>query len=473
VRPVLLDHKENRVTKGQPVLLGQQVPLATLAKPVQRALKGRQGPQALLVQRGLRVLKVSKENREKRDQRAPKAIRDRRGTKGRLVQLAQQDKPALPVRRVQRDRLGLPDLLVPLGHKELLVQPARKGMPSGAQGPTGPTGLLGDTLAHAVLIDSGGYFKIGSGTKDVDLDGIQIDDAELVGQENGVDQVRLGTDGRLMAGGGDVWLDEDGLTLRASTARDDPRRQVKWDTDSQINAILESVAASDSEDNYIFVQTEWVSNGAGGYYNNTIQITAGNLDGEYLPYSVGRVWIYGFQDPGTFDQGMVLIAPYLEIQGPVDIKNNSIIASEALGCQVYRSTTQSINSDTWDNPISYDTEIEDTDGCWSSGNPTRLVSGHDGCYVVSASFVLETSNLDDKRVYAGIRKNGTHFVAQDMARSDAGAGSVPRTITRVVKLEAGEYVEICVYHDVGIAKNIRAANASSLCNNSVSFYRLP
>lgn len=85
--------------------------------------------------------------------------------------------------------------------------------PQGEQGPTGPTGLLGDTLAHAVLIDTGGYFKIGSGTKDSDLNGIQIDSEELVGQAGGVDQVRIGTDGKLVAGAGEVTLDSNGVTI--------------------------------------------------------------------------------------------------------------------------------------------------------------------------------------------------------------------------------------------------------------------
>ena len=53
--------------------------------------------------------------------------------------------------------------------------------------------------------------KIGSGEKDVDLTGIQIDDTEIVGQNNGVDQVVIGADGKLKAGAGKVLLDNYGL----------------------------------------------------------------------------------------------------------------------------------------------------------------------------------------------------------------------------------------------------------------------
>jgi hypothetical protein len=85
--------------------------------------------------------------------------------------------------------------------------------PTGPQGDQGAQGLLGDVLAHAVSIASGGYFKIGSGTKDTTLNGIQIDDTEIVGQADGVDQVVIGTDGKLTAGQGDVVLDENGISL--------------------------------------------------------------------------------------------------------------------------------------------------------------------------------------------------------------------------------------------------------------------
>jgi len=89
--------------------------------------------------------------------------------------------------------------------------------PEGEQGPQGAQGLLGDALAHAVTIDSGGYFKIGSGTKDDDLDGIQIDSTEIVGQDDGDDQFYIGTDGKIYAGGGDVVIDENGISINAGT----------------------------------------------------------------------------------------------------------------------------------------------------------------------------------------------------------------------------------------------------------------
>jgi hypothetical protein len=64
-----------------------------------------------------------------------------------------------------------------------------------------------------------GVIKMGSGTKDSDLDGFQLDADELVGQENGVDQVSLrASDGRIVAGGGAVVLDSGGIHATSGNA---------------------------------------------------------------------------------------------------------------------------------------------------------------------------------------------------------------------------------------------------------------
>jgi hypothetical protein len=74
--------------------------------------------------------------------------------------------------------------------------------------------------------------KIGSGEKDVDLTGIQIDDTEIVGQEDGVDQVVIGIDGKLKAGGGDIILGENGIILNAPSGSD------SYDSKKSINFMM-------------------------------------------------------------------------------------------------------------------------------------------------------------------------------------------------------------------------------------------
>lgn len=68
-------------------------------------------------------------------------------------------------------------------------------------------------------IIGGGYIVVGSGTKDSTLDGWHIGNTEIVGQENGVDQVVLSAaDGSIHAGANNVLLNEDGVNLQQDLA---------------------------------------------------------------------------------------------------------------------------------------------------------------------------------------------------------------------------------------------------------------
>jgi len=387
----------------------------------------------------------------------------------------------------------------------------------------------GGEISGGLTITSGGYIKAGTGTKDVDLDGIQIDSAELVGQSDGTDQIRIGADGKLVAGGGDVQIDENGIQLESRSSILSPPSidpaAVQWQRSGDLGATIYGWYNDIGGTSYLMLRglgfdgvryrgvidlkaQEWDENSQEFYANSWAQLvifspdTGATKDG-YVQIQADKFTANRQVNSNTTDievafNGTLEVAPYvgspflerltmLNVDGDgVEIGGSSggseygdlsihgsVLLSTTIGCQVYRSTTQSIDSGTWDDPISYDTEVENTDGCWSSGNPTRLTASRDGRYVVSASFVLSAGGTDDRRVYAAIRKNGSDFVAMDMARSDAQAASVPRTITTVVELEKDEYVEVCVLHDSGSAKNIDAASTSELYKNSVSFYRIP
>lgn len=76
----------------------------------------------------------------------------------------------------------------------------------------------GIIIQEASNFDGGGFLKVGLGTKDANLDGWQLDAGEIVGQLDGADQVVLNTSGQIVAGAGDVWLDADGVKIRANTS---------------------------------------------------------------------------------------------------------------------------------------------------------------------------------------------------------------------------------------------------------------
>lgn len=151
----------------------------------------------------------------------------------------------------------------------------------------------------------------------------------------------------------------------------------------------------------------------------------------------------------------------------------SVLDSTAIGCRVYRNTTQSLPNDTW-TTISYSHEVEDTDNCWSSDNPTRLIAQRAGTYIVSASIQISTTSRDQYRGYLGIVKNGhaTDFEYQDLHLFSAVESILFMTITGVVVMAEDDYIEIKARQATGSSRNIVAATSSALSANSVSFYRI-
>ena len=85
--------------------------------------------------------------------------------------------------------------------------------------------LIDGSLTAQMILAGSGFFQAGSGTKDADLTGFNIDASEIVGQNVGVDQVVIGADGKLYAGAGNVKLDEDGLTFTQGLS---DGSKIKW-----------------------------------------------------------------------------------------------------------------------------------------------------------------------------------------------------------------------------------------------------
>jgi hypothetical protein len=70
-------------------------------------------------------------------------------------------------------------------------------------------------------IINGGNIRVGTGTKDSTLNGWHIDSSEIVGQASGVDQVVLGTDGKIGFAGGNGVLDSAGIGISIPNSAQD------------------------------------------------------------------------------------------------------------------------------------------------------------------------------------------------------------------------------------------------------------
>lgn len=80
---------------------------------------------------------------------------------------------------------------------------------------TGLFGKVADDVRFALANTGVPFLKLGIGEKDVDLTGIQIDSNEMAGQENGIDQAVFSSDGKILAGRGDIVLDGEGIAIKS------------------------------------------------------------------------------------------------------------------------------------------------------------------------------------------------------------------------------------------------------------------
>ena len=138
------------------------------------------------------------------------------------------------------------------------------------------------------------------------------------------------------------------------------------------------------------------------------------------------------------------------------------------GCRVYRSTTQAITNNTI-TPISWDTEVHDTDACWAIGDPTKLYAEHAGYYMAGGQMTFAAAQLTAAgEVLIAVRADGTKYKAQQVLYIETKAQDVSLSVaTGMFWLAAGGYVEIVVRHITGVATiNLSlASDANQQFNN--------
>jgi hypothetical protein len=151
-----------------------------------------------------------------------------------------------------------------------------------------------------------------------------------------------------------------------------------------------------------------------------------------------------------------------EIWGAIEGRVVALIhKTEARGCRVYRSTTQSINTGTL-TALSFDTEVVDTDGCWAVGDPTRLYAQRDGYYAAGGCWeMVSTQNTVASRILVLVRVNGTTAVAIGDNHTIANKTAAVGCAVGMIWLSAGDYVEIMALHDEGGARVTVAATATN------------
>lgn len=119
----------------------------------------------------------------------------------------------------------------------------------------------------------------------------------------------------------------------------------------------------------------------------------------------------------------------------VTIATGTSGGGSSLAVQAYNSVDQNGGNGSY-TYLTFDTEIFNSGGMFSSGNPTRLTCTEAGLYLVNFVVDVEQSTYGSSFVF---RKNGTTFVA---AQNSAVVGASFTTIAALVKLSVSDYLEI-------------------------------
>lgn len=122
-------------------------------------------------------------------------------------------------------------------------------------------------------------------------------------------------------------------------------------------------------------------------------------------------------------------------------------------CCVSRSSALEIATAT-PTAITWDNEVRDDGGCWSSGDATKLVAPVAGWYAISSWVWWKANNAGGRRLY--ILANGTTTVGRSSTASSAAMNDITNHVSAVYYLAASEYVQIMADQNSGGGLDVQA-----------------
>ncbi|MDH7487522.1 MAG: hypothetical protein QHJ81_14760 [Anaerolineae bacterium] len=319
-------------------------------------------------------------------------------------------------------------------------------------------------IDDSLIIASGGYLKAGSGTKNVNLTGFQIDANEIVGQNNGVDQFYVSSaDGKAYFGGGDMHLDEHGIVMGVSTP--EANTFAHFVTSGEKALLLDASSTQKTNTNDIKLRKSASAirgekaTTADGEYLGTLRFAGVNNAQEFND----AVILLGIQDgtagdyvPGAFtirtSDGYTTHAERLRIsaEGIVTLWKQS-------QARAHLGTNQSIPSAT-DTLVALDTEDWDTHGEFSTGAYT-FTARKEGFYLACAGATFDAL-VSDKAYSAQIIKYDEYgTITEERAYSIMHASNTTHltvTVSDVFNLSPGESLKLVVWHNAGSSVTLTA-----------------
>jgi hypothetical protein len=147
---------------------------------------------------------------------------------------------------------------------------------------------------------------------------------------------------------------------------------------------------------------------------------------------------------------------YIEI---TNTGGSPLVTNAAYGAVVKRTTTQAVETAT-PTAISFDSEVRDDGGFYSSANPTRFTAIADGWYVFSSTCRWAGANSYGRRLYA--RLNGTTELSGTSVISDPDHNDPRQNVSGIYYLSENDYIEFMLDQNSGGTINIQANSYGSI-----------
>ena len=125
-------------------------------------------------------------------------------------------------------------------------------------------------------------------------------------------------------------------------------------------------------------------------------------------------------------------------------------SNAALGCRVLRGTSQALGNGQA-TALAFDTQINDTapnDDCWTSSQPTRLYAREEGYYLAGGAITFKSASRSG-RMSIIVRRGGGNWIQAQSAHLHTVDDTIYSVATGMFHMNAGEYVEIVIYHTLG------------------------
>jgi len=147
--------------------------------------------------------------------------------------------------------------------------------------------------------------------------------------------------------------------------------------------------------------------------------------------------------------------------------NLNWLANDHPRCRVTRATSLSITTGT-DTAITFPTEVYDVGAMHDTGsNPDHITvpSGGAGIYIISGYYQMAAPGGSFTRSVAWLRVNDSTNIATSVVTPPTSTGPAD-SITALVNLAVGDYVELIVNHNTGSSVSVTDA---ALAANWIAF----